>query len=66
MNISVPPQTGCWPLPGHPYENILNGNQNYLVINISLEEMHTSLGWYEGELMMTEQLFLGELSLGLF
>ncbi len=23
MNISVPPQTGCWPLPGHPYENIL-------------------------------------------
>ncbi len=20
MNISVPPQTGCWPLPGHPYK----------------------------------------------
>ncbi len=23
MNISLPPQIGCWPLPGHPYENIL-------------------------------------------
>ncbi len=23
MKISVPPQTGCWPLPGHLYENIL-------------------------------------------
>ncbi len=23
IKISVPPQTGCWPLPGHRYENIL-------------------------------------------
>ncbi|ROJ25802.1 hypothetical protein DPX16_1008 [Anabarilius grahami] len=23
MNISVPPRTGCWPLPGHPCEKIL-------------------------------------------
>ncbi len=23
MKIYVPPQAGCWPLPGHPYENIL-------------------------------------------
>ncbi len=23
MKISVPPQAGCWPLPGHPYQNIM-------------------------------------------
>ncbi len=23
MKVYVPPQAGCWPLPGHPYENIL-------------------------------------------
>ncbi len=48
MNISVPPQTGCWPLPGHPYDIILNIYIKYCI--------QTSDQGYYSELKPTKKL----------